>query len=215
MSNIAPDLVTSNTDEPPSVHGRAIDNLAFIRRAMESAAAFTHVSGGGMVLVGALTLVTSGVAFYMCGANPFRADASAKLWLVMWFAQAVLSALVSFYMIQRKARRADSELLSAPGRKMLLGFAPPMFVGGILTLAFARSGLYPLLPGAWLMLYGAGVATGGAYSVRVLPVMGAVFMLLGAIALFVPAAYAAHLMTLGFGGLHILFGLLVVKKHGG
>ena len=71
------------------------------------------------------------------------------------------------------------------------------------------------MPGAWLLLYGTGVVTGGAYSVRPVPLMGAAFMGLGTIAFFTPAAWGNAFMAAGFGGLHILFGIVIWRKHGG
>ncbi len=91
--------------------------------------------------------------------------------------------------IKRKANAAKGPLLSAPARRFVLSFAPPLFVGGLLTAVLYRAGLPAAIPGAWLLLYGTGVVTGGAFSVRVVPVMGLCFMSLGAVALFCPFAW--------------------------
>ena len=115
----------------------------------------------------------------------------------------------------RKARRGGTSVLSYSGRRFVLSFVPPLLVGALLTVALARGGLYPALPGTWLLLYGAGVVTGGAFSVRVVPIMGLCFMALGAAALFAAPAWGDGLMALGFGGLHLAFGAIIARRYGG
>jgi hypothetical protein len=90
-----------------------------------------------------------------------------------------------------------------------------MLTGAVLTLVFFSQGLPGVLPGIWLLLYGTAVVSGGAASVRVVPAMGACFMLAGALALFLPAASGDVLLAAGFGGLHVVFGAIIAVKYGG
>lgn len=184
---------------------RALDDLRYIRETMERSSTFTATSGWGQVLMGATAIAAATIA---------ARQSSPSRWLTVWIAEALLAVAIAFIAIFRKARRAGLPVTSGPGRKFALGFLPCVIVAIPLTVALARLGLTSVLPAVWLLLYGAGVITGGAFSIPLLPAMGLSFLLAGTIALFDPAS-GNLLMAAGFGGLHILFGLGIAVKHGG
>lgn len=191
---------------PRPLHDRALDNLKFIRSTMERAGSFTAVPGWGMVGVGVTALVAAVVAWL---------QPTGELWMAVWLGAAAVAIVIGGWAMARKAHRVNDPILSGPGRRFGLSFLPPMVVGGLLTIVLYRAGLPQVLPGLWLLLYGTGVVTGGAFSVRPVPVMGLCFMLLGAVALFTPAWLGPWLMTAGFGGLNIAFGIIIARRYGG
>jgi hypothetical protein len=196
----------SNAEQPPALHDRAMDNLRFIREAMERATSFTAVPGRGQVCIGLTALGATAIA---------ARQAEFAGWLTVWMIEFCVSLVIAGWAMWRKARAADTPLLSRPFRKLAVNFLPPMLVGGLLTIALSRENLTGLLPGVWLLLYGAGVVTGGAFSVRPVPFMGLCFMLLGAGALFCPPAWGHAFLAAGFGLLHVLFGLHIARNYGG
>jgi hypothetical protein len=192
--------------QPVALRDRAMENLRYIRETMERSAAFTHVSGLGGVGMGVVALA----------AAAFSSRATAPgAWLTIWLGAALVSFALSALMMARKSHAEGVPLLSGPGRRFAWNMIPPLAAGGVLTAALARAGAYGLLPGTWLLLYGVSIVTGGSYSVRLIPAMGAVFMLLGVAALASPAEWGNTYMALAFGGLHIVFGLVIWRKHGG
>lgn len=204
--NLPARKLSQKAPAPIALHDRAMDNLRYIRETMERSASFTHVSGLGGMLMGVVAFTASGVAW--------RAP-SEVIWLTTWLAAAALSLAVAAFMMARKSRAAGVTLLTGPGRKFTWNVIPPLAAGAILTLALVRMGSMDLLPGMWLLLYGTSVVTGGSYSVRPVPVMGAAFMLAGAAALLSPAEWGDAYMAAAFGGLHVGFGIVIWRKHGG
>ena len=192
--------------EPTPLPARAADNIRFIRDTMERASRFTAVPGAGTVAMGATALVAAAVSLQ---------TRTSEQWLGVWLAEACLAVAVGIWAMARKARRTSTDLLSGPGRRFLLGLTPPLGAAAILTLAIERMGYWTLLPGIWLLLYGAAVVTGGSMSVRTVLVMGALFMLLGATALASPASWGTAYLAAGFGGLQIAFGAVIARRHGG
>lgn len=191
--------------DPPALHDRAMDNLRFIRETMANAASFTAVPGWGGVAMGFTAVAAAWLA----------ADApDVRTWLTIWLAEAGLAVAIAASAMAWKLRKAGESLLHGPGRKFLFGFTPPIVVGAVLTLVLVRAGVWEALPGTWLAMYGSAVMAGGAYSVRSVPVMGAGFLVAGVTAMLLPGTGNA-LLAAGFGGLHVVFGALIARRHGG
>jgi hypothetical protein len=202
-------IVRPTPPEPlaaPALHARAMDNLSFIRSTMERATAFTAVPGWGGVAMGVTALAATFVAYHSPTVNQ---------WLAVWLVASAVAFAIGGWAMVLKARRAGTTVFSYSGRRFVLSYVPPLVVGALLTLVLVRAALYSALPGTWLLLYGTGVVTGGAFSVRVVPIMGLCFMVLGAVALLAPPAWSELLLAMGFGGLHILFGLIIARRYGG
>lgn len=195
----------SASPEPVALYDHAEDNLRYIRATMENATSFTGVSGKGYVLAGFSALIAAWLA---------ARQSTQAAWLLVWMLEMLLAGGTALCMTAVKASRQGKPLWSNSGRKLLLAFIPAMTAGGVLTLALFLRNDTSLLPGIWLSLYGAAVMTAGVWSVRILPLMGALFLLAGALVLLTPVP-SDLMLGLGFGGLHIVFGILVWRHHGG
>jgi len=191
---------------PVAMHEHALDNLRFIRDTMERAGAFTAVPGWGGVAMGLLAVG----AGWLGARQP-----TGERWLAVWLGAALVALVIGLATSTRKARAAGDSILSAPGRKFLMGFVPPLVAGLLITIVMALDHHLHMLPGAWLLLYGTGVVTGGASSVRIVPMMGLCFMVLGAAALFSPPGWGSGYLVAGFGGLQVGFGVVIARRHGG
>jgi hypothetical protein len=199
-------LVIPKQEEPPALHDRAMDNLKYIRETMERATAFTGISGWGQVAIGVTAIAATLIS---------AQQKSFSHWLAIWCAEALVALLIAGWSMDRKSRAAKMPMFSGPGRKVAFSLSPPLFAGGIVTVVLYRAGLTNAIPGLWLLLYGTGVVTGGMFSVSAVPIMGLCFMTLGAAAFFAPAAFANWFMAAGFGGLHIVFGVIIARRYGG
>lgn len=193
--------------EPPvAIHDRAMDNLRYIRSTMERAGSFTAVPGKGGMVMGAIALAAAWLA---------HGQAELGRWVGVWVAAAVGASLIGVVMMNAKASAAGTPLLTAPGRKFILSFVPAVIAGVLLTVALLPAGNRAHLAGMWLLLYGAGVLAGGAHSIRIIQLLGALFLVMGAGALFTPAALADAWLAGGFGGLQIVIGARIARRYGG
>ncbi|HEY0048528.1 MAG TPA: hypothetical protein VGB68_04540 [Pyrinomonadaceae bacterium] len=196
----------TEASQPVNIGDRAFDNLRFIRETMERSTHFTAVPGYGGIFMGLTAIAASVIAFN---------QSSVRDWLLVWLTEAVLAFAIGLFAMWQKSKIAKLPLTSAPARKFALGFLPSLLCGVILTLGLWRFEHFEVMIPVWLLLYGAAVVTGGAFSVKVVPVMGWCFIALGTIAFFLPAGYGNWSMLAGFGVLHVIFGIIIARRFGG
>jgi hypothetical protein len=204
MATISP--FTRRPARPSDLQGHAMDNLRFIRETMERAGSLTSIPGWGQVIIGLTALAAAIVASRV---------SSAERWLLVWISEAALSIAIGAAAMARKAELAQVPFFNEAGRRFALSFSLPLIAGGVLTVVLYRAQLLSVIPGTWLLLYGTAVATGGAFSVKIVPVMGYSFMAAGALALFCPPEWGNLILAATFGGLHIVFGLVIARRYGG
>lgn len=194
------------TPNPVALDDHARDNLRFIRETMERAGSFTAVPGWGGIAIGITAIGAAVIA---------SLQTSSFDWFATWIIEACVAVAIAIWTTISKARGAGTSLLSGPGRRFVYSFAPPLFAGALLTLLLGRTASLGAIAGVWLLLYGTGVVTGGAFSIRAVPLMGLCFMVLGTVALFSPSNWGNVLLAAGFGGLHIIFGAVIARNYGG
>jgi hypothetical protein len=192
--------------EIPALHAHAMDNLRFIRDTMAATTAFTAVPGLGGVFMGLTALAAAWVS---------SQQATEHDRLLVWSIELALAVAIGAFAMAVKARVARISLFRGAARKFTLSLLPPILTGALLTVVIYKNDLDFVLPGLWMLCYGAGVVTAGAFSIRIVPLMGLCFMVLGGVALFFPPSAGDLFMALGFGGLHILFGSIIAWRHGG
>ena len=205
MGSISP--LRKETDAPPvNIGDRAIDNVKYIREMMERSASFTAVPGSGGMLMG----TTAIVAAYIANTQIYLVDS-----LATWLIEACLAFAIGLLAMWQKSKIAGSSLLSVPARKFAFGFAAPLIVGVVIVLGLWKNGYYYVMAPVCILSYGAAVVTGGAFSVRIVPVMGWCFIALGVVAFLLPSSYSNLMMGATFGLLHIIFGAIIARRYGG
>jgi len=191
---------------PEPLSGRAAENLRFIRTAMERSATFTSVPGAGGAVMGAIALVASGVA---------ARQSSGDRWLLTWLAAAAVAAIIGLATMARKARAGGGTLTGVTARRFALGLAAPFVAGAAITYELWAVGNFTVMAPAWLLLYGAGLLTGGMFSVPIVRAIGGCFMVLGIAAVLTPPEWSNVWLAIGFGGLQMGFGVYIARNHGG
>lgn len=194
--------------QPAALHDHALSNLRYIREAMERAGAFTSIPGWGGFWVGVTAIAAAVAAHRFIAGDP-------QTWMWVWLGEAIVAGSIAAWTMSRKARRASVPFNSPAARRFFVSYFAPQLAGAAMTYLLARIGAYEALPATWLLLYGASFVSSGAYSIRVVPVMGVCFMAFGLAACFVSLPAGNALLGAGFGGIHIVFGLIIARSYGG
>ena len=192
---------------PLPIHQHALENLRVIRETMERAGSFTSIPGWGGLAIG-LTAGGAGVVAQRFVAEP-------RTWLRVWLVEAAIAAAIGAATMGWKWRRTATPFMSGAARRFFVSYFAPLLAGGALTFTLARRGDFDPIPAVWLLLYGSAFVSSGAFSIRVIPVMGVCFMLLGGVAALVRLPVGNLFLGAGFGGLHVMFGLIIARRYGG
>ena len=173
---------------------------------MERSSTFTAIPGIGGVVMGVIALAAAAMA---------ARQPTGDRWLLTWLGAAALAAVVGLIMMARKARVARVPLTGSNARRFALGMAAPFVAGAAITYELWAVRNFTVMAPAWLLLYGAGLLTGGQFSVPVVRLIGVCFMALGIAAILTPPEWGNVWLAIGFGGLNIGFGTYIARNHGG
>lgn len=140
-------------------------------------------------------------------------------WLWIWLVAAVVALLLGGALVARQITQRGRSRYFGPARKFLLCLCPALFAGAVLTWVLVAVGMSDVVPGMWLLLYGCAVLSAstviGAAVARHVCIMGSAFVVLGMLTFVLPATAHVVMLGLGFGVLHIAFGVLIGRvTHG-
>ncbi len=185
------------------------DVLKDIRSLMERSSTFKSISGDSGIWIGLYALVISGYRIYKQGWAVESGEGWE--WAVLLL---VVSTLTGLGLARHKAKRMGQSAWNIPARKFLQALVLPLLSGGILAVYCLGEGLYALLVPVFLLFYGLGLYAAGTYTFKEIRVIGVLEVALGALALWMPE-YGLAFFALGFGVLHVLYGLVIKSKYAG
>jgi len=188
---------------PIPIESRALGTLAYIRRSIDSSGSMA-VPGMAGIVMGVIGVIATLVASMPHGVAH---------WLEIWLVAAAVALVVGGATMARQAAEDGHSRYLGPVRKFLLCLCPALFAGAVLTFLLWRTHATHLIPGVWLLLYGCAVLSAStvtiARTMRLISIMGVLFMLLGLLAFASPPRVHTAILGLGFGALHSIFGVLI------
>lgn len=197
------------------------EDLSHIRSMMERSSRFISLSGLSGVFAGLSALIGGLYVYQLFKANGLDYfDGEHKLYSVDLVSELVFIALIilffaltfGIFFTIRKSRKYNLPIWTTATKKMLVNLAIPLLVGGVFCLALLYHQMYVLIAPATLLFYGLALINAEKYTFSDIKYLGFCELALGCVSLFF-LGYGLVFWIIGFGILHILYGLIVFKKY--
>jgi hypothetical protein len=198
------------------------EDLAHIRSMMERSSRFISLSGLSGVFAGLSALIGGLYAYQLfrvkgmtCtdGASSYNENAYLVNQLIYTAAIVLVCALTfGIFFTLRKSKKYNLPIWTSATKKMLFNLAVPLLAGGIFCLALLHHEIYGFVAPTTLIFYGLALVNAEKYTFSDVKYLGFCELVLGFISLFY-IGYGLVFWIIGFGILHILYGLIMFKKY--
>lgn len=197
------------------------EDLAHIRSMMERSSRFISLSGLSGVFAGLSALVGGLYVYQLFKANGVEYFTDEHIILtgslvseLIWIGVIILACAFAFgtFFTVRKSKKYNLPIWTSATKNMLFNLAVPLAAGGIFCLALMYHGSYGFVAPSTLIFYGLAVINAEKYTFSDIKYLGFSELLLGCISLFY-IGYGLIFWIIGFGILHIVYGLVMFKKY--
>lgn len=196
-----------------------LEDLEHIRSMMERSSRFISLSGVSGVIAGIVALVASGFAYYFMYASTgyfnetlFNDRSLLSKLLILGISALACAIFAGIFFTVRKSKKNNIKIWTATTRRLLINLAIPLFAGGIFCIAMIYYGIAGLVAPVTLIFYGLALINAGKYTLNDVEYLGYFELALGLISLFF-IGYGLYFWAIGFGLLHIIYGILMEKKY--
>jgi len=203
-----------------------MDDIKAIRKIMEDNSRFLSLSGLSGVIAGAIAIVGALIAYYAIldkGSfglgdylgNIFGRGGSETLRLLLLDAALVLVASVSvaLYFSAKKAGKEGKSLFSPISRRLLINLLIPLVAGGLFIAVLLINNNLQLVIPCFLIFYGLALVNAGKFTLGEIFYLGILEIIIGLVCAFVPG-WGLLFWIIGFGLLHIIYGVAMHRKYG-
>lgn len=197
------------------------NDIASIKEIMERSSRFISLSGISGVLAGVYALIASAIAYYLIyyPNSPFgfrfyyinESDVVIKLFITA-AATLTVSLLTGFLLSIQKARKQQLSYWNANSKRFLINVSIPLISGGIFIASLLARGYFGIAAPACLLFYGLALINASSYTLGEIRYLGLIEIGLGILCSVFPG-YGLIFWSVGFGVLHIIYGILMYNKY--
>lgn len=203
-----------------------LETLHEIRSLMEQSARFISLSGLSGVAAGIFALIGAAFVYIYTDTVPFGQrhyyveGPLAEKWGMDYLTFFIVdAALVLIFAVSagilltiRQSKRKGQPFWGKLTGRLLYNVALPLVVGGIFCLGLIYHGQVGLVAPATLIFYGLALINGSKFTLSDIHYLGILEIILGLIATFY-IGFGLEFWCIGFGILHILYGIIMYLKY--
>ena len=203
----------------------SIEDIKTIRKIMEESSRFLSLSGLSGVFAGITAIAGALVAYFLILKNGsihydeyFRSLSAEETLVLRWELLAdaalvlLLSVLFSLYFSFKKARREGKNVWTPVSRRLLINLLIPLTTGGVFIIVLLFQNYIQLIVPGFLIFYGLALVNAGKFTYGEVFYLGILEIIIGLISAFFPG-WGLIFWILGFGILHIIYGLVMYRKY--
>lgn len=197
------------------------EDLSHIRSMMERSSRFISLSGLSGVFAGLAAITGAiyvyfafqreGIDYFAGQRNIFSAGLVNEL-IVTGTVILLVAILSGYFFTASKSRKKGLKIWDATTKRLLITFAVPLVAGGVFCLALLYHHLFVFIAPATLIFYGLALVSAERYTLPDVKYLGYCQIALGLLSLFF-LGWGLVTWTIGFGVLHVVYGLIMHKKY--
>ncbi len=197
-----------------------IDDLKDIKTIMDRSSRFISLSGLSGVIAGVTALAGAYGAYltvykdqdYLNYRHATMNSESIFSLTMIALAVIIISFGAGFFFTQKKAKKNNQSLWDSQSKRLLINLMIPLTAGGILCFILLTKGIIGIVAPVTLIFYGLALVNASKYTLSDIRSLGIIEIALGLIGCqFV--GYGLILWAIGFGLLHILYGVYMHVKY--
>ncbi|MCD8093652.1 MAG: hypothetical protein LUF01_12830 [Bacteroides sp.] len=185
---------------------KALESVNEIKELMEKSSKFVSLSGMTAVLAGIYALAGAFVA-----GNLLDSDRREELIMIAstaLTASVITAGILSWY----KAKKMGQKLFSKLTYRIAWNFALPLLTGGLFCIALLLHEVYGLISSVMLLFHGLSLVNVSKFTYSNVAWLGYAFLGLGILDCFFEG-HGLLFWTIGFGGFHVLYGVLFYLQY--
>lgn len=197
------------------------EDLSHIRSMMERSSRFISLSGLSGVVAGLAAIVGAAYVYfvfqregidYFDGQRNIFGPSLVKELVLIGTVILIVALLSGYIFTANKSRKKGLKIWDATTRRLLVTFAVPLVTGGFFCLGLLYHHFFVFIAPATLIFYGLALVSAERYTLTDIKYLGYCQIVLGLISLFF-LGWGLLFWTIGFGALHIVYGLIMHKKY--